>query len=319
MKVLVTGATGFVGGHMCRRLLAAGHEVIAATRRDGALGLADGARAVNLGDLAAPVGLADCLAGVDAVVHLAARTHVMNERASDAEAAYRRINVEATAELLARAQDVGVSTFLYLSSVKAAGEVSTDGPLTIADRPAPQEAYGHTKLEAEGLVNAAADRFPGGAVIVRPPLIYGPGLKGNLLTLFKAVDRGVPLPLASVANRRSVVFVGNLVDAMVALLAAPAPGARTYFATDGEDVSTPELIRRIAAALDRPARLLPFPVALLRAAGHVTGRSEMIARLTGSLQVDGEPLRRDLGGPAPHPMKEGLEQTAAWYKSRRST
>jgi len=317
MRVLVTGATGFVGVHLCRALEAAGHAVTAAARRDVADEVSAAARWVNVGDLGPETDWRPALVGVDAVMHIAARTHVLKETATDADAAYRRVNVDATERLVAQAATAGVKRFVYLSSVKASGENSVPGtPLTDSDPPRPEDAYGRTKLAAEQLILRAAEAAGMNAAVLRPPLIYGPGIKGNLLTLFNAIDKGVPLPLGSVANKRSLVYVGNLVDVMIKMLATDAVAGRTYFITDGEDVSTPELVRRIAEALGRPARLLPMPTALLFLAGRLCGRTPTMQRIAGSLQIDDSPLRQTMDWSPPVTMKEGLEQTAAWFKSR---
>lgn len=295
MTVLVTGATGFVGRAVCLRLAKAGIPVRPAGRAE-------------IGDLAQPIDWAPHLDGATAVVHLAARVHVMRDDAADPLAAFRRINRDATALLAAAATQAGVSRFVFMSSVKAMGE-GRDAPYTAADTPAPADPYGISKWEAEkALKGIALGRMD--AVVLRPPLVYGPRVGGNFHTLLRSVDRGVPLPFGAVRNRRSLISVGNLADAVAWALQAP-PG--TYLPSDRRDLSTPVLIRAVAAALGRPARLIAVPPAWLRAAGTLLGRRAAIDRLLGSLTVDGA-----LPGwtPAETPA-EALAATAAWYRGAR--
>ncbi len=317
MRVLVTGASGFVGGHLCQALIDTGHEVTAALRRGPIDDLPPEVLQVNVGDMGAQTEWRDALNGVEGVMHLAARTHVMDETATDAEALYRQINVDATARLAEQAAGAGVKRFVYLSSVKAGAENSAPGkPLTVDDPPVPEDAYGRTKRDGEAALWRATEASAMEGVVIRPPLVYGPGAKGNLITLFKAVNLGLPMPLGSVGNLRSVVYVGNLVDAMLTALQAPAAAGRSFYVCDGDDVSSTELIRRIGTALNRPARLIPFPTTLLFLAGRLTGKTEVMTRIAGSLQIDGAAIRQALDWSPPFSMKEGLEQTAAWYKSR---
>ena len=317
MHVMVTGASGCVGGHLCRGLIGAGHRVTAVTRRDGVDSLPAAVTEINVGDIGADTDWRAALAGIDAVIHTAARTHVLSENGADAEDLYRRLNVDGTRRLAEAAAEAGTGRFLFLSSIKAGGENTVPGqPLKADDPAAPEDAYGRTKRDAEAVLRQIAERTDMSAVALRPPLIYGAGIKGNLLTLFKAVDKGLPLPLGTVQNKRSLVYVGNLVDVMIRLLDAPAGDFEIFHVTDGEDVSTPVLIERIASALGRPARLFAFPESLLVAAARLTGRTATVRRIAGSLQVDDRTLRRALNWHPPHTMKEGWEQTAAWYKSR---
>jgi len=262
----------------------------------------------------------ETLDDVDVIIHLAARTHVMRNTAPDPEAAYRRINVEATAALANQAAASGVQRFILLSSVKAGAEQSFSRiPLRVDMAPKPEDAYGRTKLMAEKNLTELGENTGMETVILRSPLIYGPDMKGNLLSLFNAVDKGLPLPLRWVDNRRDFLFVGNLVAAMMHALGIQADQCGFYYVCDGEAISVAELVRRIAHALDRPARLLPVPPILLRLAGAMSGRSETIKRLTGSLQIDGDTFCQSVNWTPPYTMKEGLAKTAAWYKSREST
>jgi len=291
--VLVTGANGFVGRRLVPALQASGWCVRPATRAE-------------VGDIGPDTDWRPLLADADAVVHLAARVHVMRDQAADPERAFDRVNHLATARLAAEANAAGVRRFVFMSSVKVYGD-SSDHPLGAADKPCPTDAYGRSKLAAE---RALADAATGmSVVILRPPLVYGPGVKGNFLAMMRAVRRGWPLPLASVDNRRSLIFVGNLVDAIRAALDAP-PGI--YLPSDREDLSTPALIRRTAAALRRPERLFPVPPALLHGLAAVVGKSAAIERLTGSLTVDGALP----GWQPPFTVDEGLAPTAGWFRLR---
>jgi nucleoside-diphosphate-sugar epimerase len=250
--------------------------------------------------------------GVDAIVHLAARVHVMRETAADPLAEFRRANVESTSVLADEAGAAGVRQFVLASTVKAVGEGNTTAWTEDAP-PAPVDPYGTSKLEAERVVREAAERRGTSAAVLRFPLVYGPGVKGNMLRLFALVDRGMPLPFGSVANSRSMLYVGNLVAAVRAVLDRPPEGAETFFVSDGRDLSLPALIRLIAQALGKPARLLPVPPGLLRL---VLPAAEA-ERLIGSLTVDGSKLSRMTGYRTPHSVEESLRATADWYRSSR--
>jgi nucleoside-diphosphate-sugar epimerase len=316
VRVLVTGANGFVGQALCRRLVAAGYDVDGVVRRPSAL--ADGVVERRIAGLGPETPWDDLLDGVDAVVHLAARVHVMKDRAADPAAAFRRVNTEATLALAAAAIRRSVGQFVTISSIKVNGEVTRPGhPFTALDPPAPDDPYGQSKWAAEqGLARLVADG-PMGVTIFRPPLLYGPGVKGNFLRLMRAVAAGWPLPLGAIDNRRSLLGVANLADAIARVLAGPATGCRTYLLRDGEDVSTPELIRRMAGALGRPARLFALPVGAMRGIGAVTGRRGAVDRLTGSLTVDDQTFRSRYEWTAPETLDQGLAVTAAWFTGRR--
>ena len=291
MRILGTGGSGFVGRALVPHLAAAGHTVAAPTRAE-------------TGDLGPETPWRDRLAGIEAVIHLAARVHVMQDDADDPLAAFRRINTAATKHLAAAAIEAGVRRFVYLSSVKVNGE-SGEHPYGAGDPPDPRDPYGVSKVEAEAALAAAGTALE--TVILRPPLVYGPGVKGNFRRLLGLVDRGLPLPLASVRNRRSLIYLGNLVSAIEAALTVP-PGL--FLPSDRNDLSTPELLRGLALALDRPARLFPCPVSLLRLGGAMAGQGPAVARLTDSLRVDGALP----GWAPPHEIETGLLATARWWR-----
>jgi nucleoside-diphosphate-sugar epimerase len=281
-------------------------------RQQGSRSPTDGVTPVIVGDIGPETSWRPALSGIDAVVHLAARAHVMRDTAEDPEAAYRRINVEATRRLAEEAVAADVQRFVFLSSVKVNGEQTTDAAYRPDDTPSPEGAYGRTKRDAETALIIAAEGSKTETVILRSPLVYGPGMKGNALTLFRAVARGLPLPLGSIDNRRSMVFAGNLADALMSSLEKPAAAGGVFFVSDDDDVSTATFARRAAAALGRPARLLP----ILKLIGRVGGKSAVIERVVGSLQIDISDFQKKLNWTPPFTMKEGLEQTASWYKSR---
>jgi nucleoside-diphosphate-sugar epimerase len=322
--VLLTGATGFLGVPTARRLADAGWRV---------RGLVRPGRALPPGIDPAPVaglddrdGIRRAMEGAHAVVHLAARVHVMRDRAADPLAEFRRVNVDGTRMLLDAAAGAGVERFVFASSVKAVGETSAE-PWTEDTPPRPADPYGVSKLEAERAVAAADGAGAMRTTTLRLPLAYGPNVRGNVLSLFGAVWRGLPLPLAGVENRRSLLFAGNFAAAAQTVLVSPAAAGQLFCVGDGVSVSTPGLVRMIAAALGRPARLVPYPARLLRAAaraGDVLSRavpfpltSAAVARLSGSLEVDPSRLARMTGFVPPYTMQQGLAETAAWYRSTR--
>lgn len=319
--VLVTGATGFLGGHLCAALLARGVAVRGLVRGAGAR-LPPGAVPVQARGLDDVAGLSAAVRGVQGVVHLAA--HVHRPAAGGDDAAFHRVNVEGTRTLLREAITAGVRDFVFASSVKAVGERS-EAPWDESTPAVPLDAYGRTKLEAEAIVRSLAEEQGLHAPILRLPLVYGPGMKGNALRLFRLVDRGFPLPLGSVRNRRSLLFSGNLAAALLATLESPS-GSGTFFVSDAERPSTPELVTAIARAFGRPARLLPVPVGLLRAAGRggdLLARAlpfplttEAVDRLVESLEVDTGRLTRCTGFTPPYALADGLRLTADWYTSR---
>lgn len=308
--VLVTGAAGFIGRALCDSLSAAARPVRRAVRA-----AADAGDTVAVGDIGPATDWRAALDGVRCVVHLASRTHVLDESAADPLAEYHRANVEATARLARQASGAGVSRLVYLSSIKVNGE-STSRPYTEADPARPEDAYGRSKWEAEQALAGIAAETGLEVVVLRPPLVYGPGVKGNFLRLVRLVARGTPLPLRSIANRRSLVYVGNLADAVIAAADAPRAAGRTYLVADPEDVSTPALVRAIARALGTTARLLPCPPALLELGAGLARRRADMARLTGSLQVDAAALTRELGWRPRRSLEQGLGETARWYHSR---
>lgn len=311
--ILVTGASGFVGRALCSSLLARGHEVRAAVRSADSIPSFAGLDVVAVGEVFGQTDWSEALAGVDCVIHCAARAHVMNETEAGALEAYRPVNVAGTRRLAERAAALGVRRLVFLSSIKVNGE-STDGlsgPFGSRndegglDAPAPEDPYGVSKWEAEQALWKVSAQTRMEAVVVRSPLVYGPGVKGNLMRLLRWVLRGVPLLLGAVDNKRSLVALSNLGDLLLRCIEHPAAVGRTFLASDGHDLSTPQLIRLMAEGMNRPARLVPVPVTLLRAGGSILGKRGEIDRLVCSLQVDSRYTQKQLGWTPPVLVEEG--------------
>ena len=306
MKVLVTGATGFVGRAVVSRLRSAGLSVRTSSRSNDPNNPGEHV----IADLERPSTLDSLTAGCDAVIHLAARTHQTGSAADEARR-YRSANVEATARLVDAALRTGVGRFVYVSSIKVNGE-STDGraPFSADEAPNPQDWYGASKREAEDLLRDATRSSAMDHVIVRPPLVYGPGVLANFAALVRAVERRMPLPLASIDNARSLVSVQNLADLVVTATTAEAACRRTFLVSDGHDLSTPQLVRSIGAAIGVRPRLMPCPTGVLRAIGRATGRSGMCERLCGSLQVDIAATKSTLGWAPPLTVEQSMAAMA---------
>jgi len=250
------------------------------------------------------------LAGSSAVVHLAARVHMMRERSQDPLALYRETNTEATLNLARQAAEAGVRRFVFISTIKVNGE-GRDEPYREADAPAPLDAYAISKWEAEQGLQRIAQETGLEVVILRPPLLYGPGVKANFLRLLRMVARGWPLPLGAVRNRRSLLYLGNFVDAIRLCVEHPGAAGQTFLLDDGKPVSTPDVARALARAMNRPARLLAVPVGVLQFVGTLLGKRAELARLTGSHYVDSSAIRSRLGWKPPFSMDEGLAATVA--------
>ena len=317
MRVLVTGANGFVGSALCRGLSRHGHMVRGAVRSKEAAAASLAVPVVALGEIDEHTDWAAALVGMEVVVHLAARVHVLRDTVSDPLAACRAVNVTATKHLAQLAAKIGMKRFVYVSSIKVNGEETSLAPFTEEDLPEPQDPYGVSKFEAEQVLLKIGQETGMEIVILRPPLVYGPGVRANFLRLMNWVERGVPLPLALVKNARSLLYLGNLVDAIVVSVEHPAAAGKIFLLADGEAISTPELIRHIGRALGRPARLWPMPEMLLRLVGRLVGKTAEVERLLGALEVDGSKIRRDLGWLPPFTLDEGLHKTAEWYHSEK--
>jgi nucleoside-diphosphate-sugar epimerase len=309
--ILVTGASGFVGSALLERLARElPSKVRASVRRE--MPLPAGAQGIVVDGLSARTSWGEALRNVEVVIHCAARAHVMREPAANAQSAYHDVNVVGTLALAKQAAAAGVRRFIFISSIKVNGERTQLGqPFTESDTPAPEDAYGRSKAEAEKRLAEWAKATGVELVIIRPPLVYGAGAKGNFQSLTGWVARGLPLPLASVTdNRRSLVALDNLVDLIQVCVTHPNAANQTFLVSDGDDLSTAQLIRRVGRAMGKPARLIPFPKLLLSSAAAITGKSAPAQRLLGSLQVDIAKARHLLGWSPPISVDEGLRRAA---------
>lgn len=308
-RVLVTGANGFVGRALCAEAAARGLSVSGATRQS--CQLLGNVKNYVVDSLDDGTNWQLALAEINAVVHLAARVHVMQDTASDPLAQFRRVNVEGTLNLARQAAAAGVGRFVFVSSIKVNGEATRLGYLFKADdAPAPLDAYGISKMEAEQGLRKIAAQTGMDVVIIRPPLVYGPGVKANFAAMMRWLRRGVPLPLGAIDNRRSLVALDNLVDLILTCLTHSAAANQTFLVSDGEDVSTSALLRRMGEAMNRPARLVSVPTGLLKLAAALVGRRDMAQRLCGSLQVDIEKNHQLLGWRPPLTLNQGLKKAA---------
>lgn len=316
LKVLVTGATGFIGNAILQQLVSDGiHSVIASTRQLHANSLT-GARYVKVGDLCAETNWLEALEKVDIVVHAAARVHVMDELAQNPLQEYRSVNVAGTLRLAEQAIAAGVRRFIFVSSIKVNGEENHLGrPFTSGDTPNPKDPYGVSKLESELALHHVCSESSMELTVIRPPLVYDPCVRANFLRLINAVYKGVPLPLASINNRRSLIGLSNFVDIIIKCLDHPNVAGKTYLVCDGEDLSSPELIKRIARALNCSSKLIPFPPTMLKLSGRLLGKSREIDRLVDSLEVDSLAIKHDLQWTPLYTVQQELNATAEWYMS----
>lgn len=311
--VLVTGASGFVGRALCLDLARRGYTVRAAVRELSGATVLPG-EVVQIGDIRAGADWSSAIAGVDAVVHLAARVHVMRDDVLQPLVAFRAVNVVATERLARAAATEGVKRFVYVSSIKVNGEGTQPGrPYTPDDVPAPIDPYGISKHEAEQALRRLARETGLEVVIIRPVLVYGPGVKANFLSMMRWLHRGMPLPLGAIKNQRSLVALDNLVDLIVTCLHHPKAADQAFLVSDGEDLSTTALLRRIAVALGIPARLIPLPAPVLMMTARLLGKADFAQRLCGSLQVDTSKTREMLGWTPPVSVDEALKQTARHF------
>ncbi|MDR3631866.1 MAG: SDR family oxidoreductase [Desulfocapsaceae bacterium] len=309
MNILVTGGTGFIGRALLAGLLEKKAFAVRTAVRRAPEGLPAGVGSCRIDGLGPGTDWREAVQACQVVVHCAARVHVMEERAADPLQEFRRVNVQGTLRLARQAAEAGVGRFVFISSIKVNGEETPlDRPFTEDDRPAPEDPYGISKYEAEEGLRRLAAKTGMEVVIIRPPLVYGPGVKGNFQRLIRWVDWGLPLPLGAVQNKRSFVGLDNLADLTMTCIDHPAAGGQTFLAGDGEDLSTPELLRRVALALGKPARLLPVPQAFLQGMAALLGRRAMVKRLCGSLRVDIGKARSLLGWRPPLSVDEGLRR-----------
>lgn len=319
-RIFITGATGFIGSALSHGLLEAGHPVRGVVRPSTGVPHWATPESANLEwvvlhDRSTERETNEALQGVQIVVHLAARVHIMVDDAANPLQEFRRVNVDWTERLARAAASQGVHRFVYLSSIKVNGE-QTVVPFTEQDPPKPQDPYGVSKWEAEQALARVSTQTGMETVVVRSPLVYGPGVRGNFLQLLNILRQGIPLPLAGIRNQRSLVYLGNLVDALTRCVHDPRAAGRTYLVRDGEDLSTPELVRRLAVAMRSRVCLWSCPTSFLYWMGQVTGKREIIDRLVGSLQVNSSKIQTELDWDPPFTVDAGLSETAAWFRAR---
>lgn len=312
---LITGATGFIGTSLLTCLLN-NKDLVSATVLPGEYSehLPIAVNRITVEPLSKTSDYSAALQNINTVIHLAARVHIMHETSSDSLIEFRKVNLYGTERLARQAAQAGVKRFVFMSTIGVNGSLSGDINFSEVSKPYPHNSYSISKFEAEQILSRIASETGMEVVIIRAPLVYGPANPGNFLSLLRAISKCYPLPLAAINNKRSFIYVGNLADVLVTCAVHPKAAGQTYLVSDGEDVSTPELIRRTAAALGVPARLLPFPVSLIHLAAKLTGKSAAVNRLTGSLTVDSSKIRRELGWQPPFTMEEGLRATAEWFK-----
>ena len=314
-RIAITGASGFVGHSVATRLRLLPCLEVRALARHTPLNPVTGVKYFFGGDMKAPEQWASALMGVDTLVHLAARAHVLEERSVDPLEEFRRVNVEGTLELAEKAAAAGVRRLIFISSIGVNGLQSENGkPFSEVDDPHPKNPYSISKWEAEKGLHRLAIETCMEFVIIRPPLVYGRNAPGNFGVLMRALRQCLPLPLGAIDNRRSLVALDNLVDLIVTCIDHPAAANQTFLVSDGEDLSTTDLLRRMGRALGKPARLLPVPPALLKAGAALVGKPELAQRLCGSLQVDISKTRELLGWTPPISVDEGLRRAAEGFR-----
>lgn len=307
-NILVTGANGFVGSALCATLAERGIDYAAAVRNG------NNGKQFAIGSLSEKTDWTQALAGCDVVIHTAARVHVMQDTSSHPLAEFRLVNVEATINLARQAVAAGVRRFVFVSSVKVNGEETTGTPFRASDTPEPRDPYGQSKLEAENALFALARETGLEVVVVRPPLVYGPGVRANFDSLMKVVARGLPMPLGAIHNRRSMVALDNLVDLLVVCSTHPAAAGQVFMVSDNRDVSITELLRMLAAAMGRRSLLLPVPASWVASAARLLGKSAAADRLLGSLQVDIAPTCQTLSWQPAVSMEEALAKTVSPFR-----
>jgi nucleoside-diphosphate-sugar epimerase len=313
VRIVLTGASGFVGRGLLNELLEANHQVTAVLRRQ-ADGVDPRASVQVIDDFSRSFNWGALFNRQEVVVHCAARVHIMHDTLSDPLTEFRRVNVDGTLNLARQAAATGVRRFIFISSIKVNGEGSPVGAPYLADaQPAPADPYGISKMEAEQGLHLLATETGMEVVIIRPVLVYGPGVKANFLSMMSWLHKGVPLPFGAIHNRRSLVALDNLVDLIVTCIDHPAAVDQTFLVSDGEDLSTSELLHRMGTALGKPARLLPVPSRLLEAGAAMLGKQALAQRLCGSLQVDISKTRELLNWTPPVSVNEALRKTAKHF------
>ncbi len=314
-KILVTGADGFIGRQFCRTLRQAGFAVKAAVRQAASSPVPD-LEYVTVGDIGPYTDWTEALRGAQRVVHLAGRAHILGERSANAMAEYERVNILGTRRLAQMAAAAGIGRFLFLSSVKVNGEESRGRPFVETDPPDPGDAYGRSKWQAESALLHLDQHGELPVVIIRAPLVYGPGVRANFLSLIRWVDCGLPLPVAKIKNKRSLIGLGNLTNFLILCLQHPAAAGEIFLVSDQEDLSTPELVQRIGGLLGRSGRLLPIPYQAMSILASLLGKKESFQKLCHSLQVNVGKANELLRWQPPFSVNDQLKETIQWYKEK---
>ena len=309
MKLLITGSTGFVGSRLFQRLLSDGYALRCAVRKKSHID------SVIVCDHGPDTQWVELLTRIKTVIHLAARVHILNDTASDPLAEFRQVNAHGTLNLARQAAAAGVKRFIFLSTVKVNGEASAFAhPFTDQDSSHPNDPFGISKLEAEEGLRQLAEETGLEVVIIRPPLVYGPNVKGNFRSMIRWINKGIPLPLGAIHNQRSLVGLDNLVDFIITCIDHPAAANQTFLVSDGEDLSTTDLLSRVGQAMGKPARLIPVPMSALKFGARLLGKQALAQRLCGNLQVDISKARKALGWPPPVSVDEGLRRAVASWR-----
>lgn len=314
-KILLTGSTGFVGYYFLTCLKASLDVQVVAAVRSGFTSALD--NAVVVGNIDGTTDYTSALKDVNLVVHAAARAHIMRDEVTEPLAEYRKVNVDGTLNLAMQAVAAGVKRFIYISSIKVNGESTTGlSAFTEADSAKPEDPYGVSKHEAEQGLRLLAQETGLEVVIIRPPLVYGPGVKANFMSLLMLSATRLPLPFGAVNNRRSMVYVGNLVDLIVRCIEHPHAANETFLVSDDNDVSLRSMLTHIRSVMGRPARLVPVPVWMFKLAGSLTGKRGVVERLVGDLQVDSSKARTLLGWVPPYTVEQGIAATVAYFMNK---
>lgn len=315
---LVTGASGFIGRAVCERALNLGMKVRGSHRSPDSQSLVPlGVEKIQIACVNSNTDWSNALKDVDVVIHLAGRVHIARETAVDPLSAYREVNTAGTEQLARAAATAGIKRLVYVSTIKVNGEQTVSAPFTEADAPRPVDAYSISKWESEQALWRIGNELGLEIVILRPPLVYGSGVGANFSQLLHIVQRCIPLPLASVSNRRSLIYVQNLADAILVSATHPRAIGQTFLISDGEDVSTPELIRRIAEAMGLPSRMFRCAPSLLNAMASIVGKSADVGRLLGSLAMDSTRFGSETGWIPPYSLSQGLRETIEWYLANK--
>ncbi len=318
MKLLITGSNGFVGLPLSQYLMTVGHQVVGAVRSRNSLHIVNSKiHLKSIGDIDEITNWSDCLSGVECIIHLANRAHIMNEKSSNSLALYRKVNTAGTINLARQAAAAGTKRFIFISSIKVNGESTLPGQtLNPKDQHIPVDPYGLSKYEAEIGLKLIAEQTGLEVVVIRPPLIYGPGVKANFLKMMQWVEKGIPLPLGAIQNQRSMLGLDNLINFIELCLTYPDAAGQTFLVSDDHDVSTTELLKEIAAAMHRPSRLLSIPQYFIEKFLILLGQRHISERLCGSLQLDIGLAKTLLSWKPPYTFRDQLSKTVLDYLSK---